>query len=193
MRYSSFLDIEARRIGVPLHDVISYIVQRLHDVRHGADYALAFPEMGAKPGLGDRVRVFGAGRDELAALADRLVADRRFDDYAAIRMPHDIGRAQSYEAYMHVRIRTPLTQQRCQRMSEEQARVRSEIAQRVRERRLQYVKERGLPYLRLRSGSQQREFRYYIERIPCAPDGQDSLPDGYGLSRPNIVVPLPVV
>lgn len=192
MNYKSFMDIDARQIGIPLHDVISYIVQRLHDVRGDIEYALAFPAMGEKPGLGDCVRAFGHGQADLMTLADRLVADRRFDDCAAVRMPRDVMQPRGYEAYMHVRVRTPITQHRLARMSDEQARVRAEIAQRVRQRQIEYVRMNCLPYLRLRSQTQQREFRYYVQRIACEPvSGQR--PDGYGLSRVSQVVAVPIV
>ncbi len=189
MKLMAYVDIIGRPGNeVTLHDVISFLVQQLHHASKHGKLALAFPNMGAKPGLGDFVRVFAEDIETLNRVVDALAEDPRVDEYAIVRRPKPVpDGVTSYESYSYFRVPHKLSEARLARLGEKGV-LRQEINRRLREKRRAKLDE--LPFVTLYSSTAKAQFRLHIERRPC--EYSEGEPNGYGLSRKSQVIAVPV-
>jgi len=189
MKLTTYIDIIARPGGeVTLHDVMSFLVQQLHHASRHGKLALAFPNMGKKPGLGDFVRVFSEDIETLNRLSDFLEKNPRVDEYAIVRRPKTVpGGIAEYECYSYFRLSHGLSKARRARLGE-----RGELLQQLnmngREKRRLLLD--GLPFVTLYSSTTKSQFRLHVRRSPCA--YSEGEPNGYGLSRKSQVLAIPV-
>lgn len=199
MRLAAYLEVVARQGGeVTLHDVMSFIVQQIHHASRHGPVALGFPEMGRKPGLGDRVRVFAEDIDTLNRISDFLADNPRMDDYAILRRPKPIPDGiNSYEAFMRFRISHPLSEARLERLGDRGLKlqhfnlnIRSKRADRMNTFDSNGRNTSGIAFATLYSATTKSQFRLHVERRPC--EYSEGSPNGYGLSRQGNVIAIPV-
>ncbi|TXF10353.1 type I-F CRISPR-associated endoribonuclease Cas6/Csy4 [Pelomicrobium methylotrophicum] len=193
MEPSVYLDILVRKgSDVTPHDIISFLTQKLHDARRFGKLALAFPTMGVKPGLGDMIRVFAEEREVLDRVCDFFAEDGRVDDYAIVRHPkHVPENVDGYEAYLQRKFARPLSRSRLERLGE-RGRMLHRFNLDIREK--QRKRAGGLekyPFVTLYSASSRQQFRLFVQRIEATKEQQGE-PGGYGLSRANNIIGLPV-
>ncbi|MBI3148085.1 MAG: type I-F CRISPR-associated endoribonuclease Cas6/Csy4 [Betaproteobacteria bacterium] len=199
MKLTAYLEIVARRGGeVTLHDVMSFIVQELHHASRHGRIALGFPNMGQKPGLGDTVRAFAEDIEVLNAITGFLVANPRVDDYALVRRPKPIPKGISeHVAFSYYRIGHGLSKARLARLGERGRRLQ-EYNSETRAKRANKINEfdgkgrnsSGIAFATLYSASTRAQFRLHVEQRQCA--YSEGEPNGYGLSRKDNVVAIPV-
>jgi len=189
MKLTAYLDIIARPGGeVTLHDVMSFIVQQLHHASKCGQLALAFPNMGKKPGLGDFVRAFAEDIETLNRVSDFLAENPRVDEYAIVRRPKPVPNGiTEYECFSYFRISHGLSEDRRARLGE-----RGELLQKInmkcRENRAPLLNE--LPFVTLYSSTTKSQFRLHVRRSPC--EYSEGEPNGYGMSRKSQVLAIPV-
>jgi CRISPR-associated endoribonuclease Cas6/Csy4 subtype I-F len=189
MKLTAYLDIIARSGGeVTLHDVLSFIVQQLHYASRFGKIALAFPNMGKKPGLGDFVRAFAEDIETLNRVSDFLADNPRVDEYAIVRRPKQIPNGiAEYECFSYFRVSHGLSEPRRARLGE-RAEVLQKINMKCRENCRQLLDE--LPFVTLYSSTTKSQFRLHVRRSSCK--YSEGEPNGYGLSRKSQVVAIPV-
>jgi CRISPR-associated endoribonuclease Cas6/Csy4 subtype I-F len=189
MKLTAYLDIIARPGGeVTLHDVMSFLVQQLHHASRHGKIALAFPNMGKKPGLGDFVRVFAEDIETLNRVSDFLANNPRVDEFAIVRRPKPVpAGVTEYECFSYFRLSHGLSEDRRIRLGE-----RADLLQRInakcRDNRRAGLD--GLPFVTLYSSTTKSQFRLHVQRSPCA--YSEGEPNGYGLSRKSQVLAIPV-
>jgi CRISPR-associated endoribonuclease Cas6/Csy4 subtype I-F len=189
MKLSAYLDVIARPGGeVTLHDVLSFIVQQLHYASTCGKIALAFPNMGKKPGLGDFVRAFAEDIETLNRVSDFLAENPRVDEYAIVRRPKPVPSGiTQYECFSYFRLPHGLSEPRRARLGE-RADLLQKINMKCRENRRPLLDE--TPFVTLYSSTMKSQFRLHIRRSPC--EYSEGEPNGYGLSRKSQVVSIPV-
>jgi len=189
MKLTAYLDMIARPGGeVTLHDVMSFLVQQLHHASRHGKIALAFPNMGKKPGLGDLVRVFAEDIETLNRVSDFLADNPRVDEYAIVRRPKPVPAGiTEYECFSYFRLSHSLSEARRARLGK-----RGELLQKInmkcRENRSPLLDE--LPFVTLYSTTTKTQFRLHIQRSRCS--YSEGEPNGYGLSRKSQVLAIPV-
>lgn len=175
------------------------LMQRVHpfikEAAHaGRHVAVAFPDMRARFGIGERQRWFAEQRETLEALIDRLARDPRFDDYwIARQIKPTPSECERQVAYVRFRISHALSQARAARHP--RAATLEAINSKTRNKRLRHLESTpaGIGYLDLRSASTQQQFRLFVQRVDVSPQimSNAGAPDSYGLSRPTQIVALP--
>ncbi len=195
-----YVDLTTRK-GVEIAPGVlaSNLMQRVHlfikeATQAGCHVAVAFPDMVARFGIGERQRWFAEQRETLEALIDRLARDPRFDDYWIARQIKPVPEACDRQvAYVRYRLSHAVSQARAARHP--RAATLEAINRKMREKRLRYLESTpaGIGYLDLRSASTQQQFRLFVQRVDVSPQimSNASTPDSYGLSRPTQIVALP--
>lgn len=195
-----YLDMMARKsVEIAPGVLVSDLVQRAHPfLRQAAQerrhIALAFPDMGERFGIGERLRWFAQQRETLEFLLDGLLGDSRFDDYWIARQIKPVPASHGRQvAYVRYRISHALSEARSARHP--RADTLSDINRKMRDKRISHLQKRpaGVGYLDLRSSSTQQQFRLFVQKIDLGSDtvAGGTSPDSYGLSRASQIIPLP--
>lgn len=195
-----YVDLTTRK-GVEIAPGVlaSNLMQGIHPfikkaAQEGRYVAVAFPDMAARFGIGERQRWFAEQRETLEAMLDRLTSDPRFDDYWIARQIKPVPAACDRQvAYVRLRLSHALSQARAARHP--RAATLDEINRKTRNKRLRHLESApaGIGYLDLRSASTQQQFRLFVQRVEAGSDIllDENAPDSYGLSRPTQIVALP--
>lgn len=193
MKAAAYVDVNARPGGeVTLHDVMSFIVQQLHHASREGKIALAFPNMEKKRGLGDLVRVFADDIETLNRVSDFLAANPRMDEYAAVRRPKSVpDGVTEYESFNYFRLSHGMSEARRGRLGEHGARLEEFNMEARRKRADRMNGKSDIAFATIYSGTTKSQFRLHVERRPCA--YSEGEPNGYGLSRKNQVIAIPVL
>lgn len=192
MKPVAYLDVIARPGGeVTLHDVMSFIVQQLHHASRHGKVALAFPSMGKKPGLGDFVRALAEDIETLNQVSDFLTANPRVDEYAVVRRPKPVPEGVTeYESFNYFRLSHGLSDARRNRLGDHGERLQ-EFNMEARSKRANRMNAKAdIAFATIYSSTTKSQFRLHVERRPCA--YSEGEPNGYGLSRKNQVMAIPV-
>ncbi len=192
MKPAAYLDVIARPGGeVALHDVMSFIVQQLHHASKAGRVALAFPGMGKKPGLGDFVRAFADDIDTLNHVSDFLTSNPRLDEYAAVRRPKPVPNGVTeYESFNYFRLSHGMSEVRRDRLGDHGKRLEAFNMEARRKRADRMNDKSDIAFATIYSSTTRAQFRLHVERRPCS--YSEGEPNGYGLSRKNQVVAIPV-
>jgi CRISPR-associated endoribonuclease Cas6/Csy4 subtype I-F len=189
VKLTAYIDIIARPGGeVTLHDVMSFIVQQLHHASKCGKIALAFPNMGKKPGLGDFVRAFAEDIETLNRVSDFLAENPRMDEYAIVRRPKQVPSGiTQYECFSYFRLSHGLSESRRTKLGE-----RGELMQQLnmKNRENRRATLRQLPFVTLYSSTTKSQFFLHVQRSSC--EYSEAEPNGYGLSRKGQVLAIPV-
>lgn len=199
MKPMFYMDIDSRMASdLTMHDVMSYIVQKLHHATKLGKVALGFPGLNGlrdKTGLGNRVRVFAEDAETLTKVADFLAGDWRMDEYAIVRHPKPVlAGIERYEAFYRFRMSHPISKSRMEKLeargvAEEFASFNAES--RARQQAMLNGTKQKIGFATIYSATTRRQFKLHIERRSCTASCGE--PDGYGLSRKTSVVALPVI
>jgi len=200
MKLAAYLEIVSRREGheVTLHDVMSLIVQQVHHASRFGALAIAFPTMGEKPGLGDKVRVFAESLETLNKVCDFFESNPRLDEYAIVRRAKPIPESpRSFEVFMQRRFSHGISAARRAKLGERASRldqVNAEIREKQTERLNRFdskgQNKSGIPFATVYSSTTKSQFKLHVERVPC--EYSEGTPNGYGLSRKGNLVAIPV-
>ncbi len=192
MKLAAYFDVTARPGGeVTLHDVVSFIVQQLHHASKLGKVALAFPNMGKKPGLGDFVRAFAEDIETLNQVSDFLAVNPRMDEYAVVWRPKPVPEGiTEYESFNYFRLSHGLSNARRNRLGDRGERLQ-EFNIEARGKRADRMNAKAdIAFATIYSSTTRSQFRLHVERRPCA--YSEGEPNGYGLSRRNQVTAIPV-
>lgn len=172
--------------------------------RTGVRFAIAFPGYGAdRPGagatpldgdrkiIGSKLRVFASGTDALQVLmaSDGALARLKAFCVAGTVLPVDPAAVRGHEAYILRRLPSGISKKRKSISEDRQREMREAHRAKLKAR------QRGLPFLPMRS-SGGAVFSLTFERVSVTPGEAEAMRDGeangYGLSRSESIVALPV-
>ena len=172
---------------IPVWDVLSRVWRGVHgaSVKAQVPFAVAFPRyMNRGFQLGNVFRVFVSSTEEAERLYDMIDSRDDLKEWVSGSRIRAASKTDRYEAYVMHRLSSSTVGLQY-RQNEEM------LNQQHLRRTRQLAQQQSLPFVRMRS-STGNAFRLVFERVAVAADAS-GMPNGYGLSRRNSLVAIPVV
>lgn len=183
------IDIKRPKIesDSPMHIRIAKVFSLVHHrIRDGQKLAVGFPTMLDLPGLGDSIRIFAESLSDIKELQEFLINTSNFEYIASFSFANPVpeDKVVGYEYY--ARFRIP-----CKKNSKKFSKDPEAQTKQEQLRRKRLAMSASLPFVNVRSASTARPFKLFIEKGNCV-RGLQGEPDGYGLSRKQNIISLPV-